>query len=56
MDLKARFWVDYREKLLIAKLGDKNHRAEKKMPGEKAKNKINLKIRRKSAEKLFVVF
>jgi hypothetical protein len=43
------------EKLLIAKFDDKNHRAEK-FVGIKSENHINLKIRRKSAEKLFVVF
>ena len=43
------------EKSLIAKLGDKNHKAEK-IARRKSENHINLKIRRKSAEKLFVVF
>ena len=43
------------EKSLIAKFGDKNHRAEKNAR-RKSKNHVNLKVRRKSAEKLFVVF
>ena len=43
------------KKLLIAKFGDKNYRAEKNAR-RKSENHISLKIRRKSAEKLFVVF